>query len=138
MPVTVEWDNEEKTVIRFDYDGAYTWEDVYNAMDKSNKMMETVEHSVAHIIDVRKAGSVPPNALSHARRIEAKTHPRRSYHVTVGANTFVRVMFNTFTKLKMSVSAERGLNYFTSSIDEARAWIAEQQAQTETKETSSS
>ena len=101
-------------------------------------MMETVQYPVAHIIDVRNAGTVPPNALSHARRIESKTHPRRSYHVTVGANTFVRVMYNTFTKLKMSVSAEKGMNYFTNSIDEARAWIAEQQAKAESKEISSS
>ena len=48
--ITVEWDNKQQSVIRYDFKGLWTWEEFENAVERSFTMTEAVGHTVHAII----------------------------------------------------------------------------------------
>ena len=45
MPVTVEWDNPEKTIMRMSMIGRWTWDEAYEAQVKGDQMIYEVSIS---------------------------------------------------------------------------------------------
>jgi hypothetical protein len=129
MPITAEWDNEEKTLIRQTYSGRWTWDDVRMTIDKCQQMLDSVDHKVNFISDLRQSQTMlPPGAtvqfswLSNYLR-----HPKMGKSVIVGASEFIRIFGGIFT------SAHRGIAeqiIFASTLDEALAILAKDGPQT--------
>ena len=46
MSVTVVWDNERKTVIRYDMLGRWNWNEFQVEFQKAKAMLDSVEHTV--------------------------------------------------------------------------------------------
>jgi len=69
MGVQVQWDNEARTILRYDYQGRWKWEQVYEAVNEAYRMIETVPHPVAVMIDMTESAGIPPGALTHGRSL---------------------------------------------------------------------
>ncbi len=123
MGVTVQWDNPEKTIIRFNYDAHWVWDDVHHAVDIAFVMIEEIEHEVASILDMTDSLGMPPNALAHARTLTRHQHPRIAMQVTVGGNRFVKLMTDAFVRMYGTLGG-RVSTYFVNTVEEARYLIA--------------
>lgn len=64
MPVSVQWDNESKTIIYYEFSGKWTWVEYREAINTAVQMVEDLPYIVNMILDFRNTGFLPENALS--------------------------------------------------------------------------
>lgn len=77
MGIYVEWDNVDKTIIRYIFEGAWTWYDFRAAIAVADRLLDTVTHTADVILDVTNGqGGVPANALINMHEILDNIHPR--------------------------------------------------------------
>ncbi|MBZ0280208.1 MAG: hypothetical protein K8L97_05675 [Anaerolineae bacterium] len=120
MPVTVEWDNAEKTIVRMRMIGKWTWDEAYNAQKEGDALINSVTYPVCAIIDLRESGGVPLSAMSNARSMSAKQNSRVKMTVFLGANTLFVSLWNVFSKV-YTVFVTRHPFAFAKTIEESHA-----------------
>ncbi len=126
MGVSTQWDNEEKTVIRYVYEGKWTWDEYYPEHQKAREMTKSVEHTVHVLVDVRNGALLPKGALTHSRSALTNKPENEGITIIVGANLFIQVMANAVRR----IYPEPFKQYrFVSTIEEAYALLAEQKEQ---------
>ena len=69
MAISIEWGNDEHTIIYWVFNGKWTWEEFSDAQRDSNRLLATVAHTV-HVIGNLQNG---PTRL----RIFSRVQPRR-------------------------------------------------------------
>jgi hypothetical protein len=97
MPVTVDWDDAEQTIICFFCVGVWRWPHFEEAWDQANAMIATVEAEVYIVVDISRSGLIPANAIASFRRL-VSTRPRQPNAgdvVIVGADRFIELMWRT-------------------------------------------
>jgi hypothetical protein len=131
MSISVKWDNEEQTIIQYVFDGRWSWNDLYAALDKVKEMSGSVEHRVDAIINFSNADLIPSGSIfsfdgkKHAQKLANKASESRGLIVIAGANSFIRGIYDAFRMLDRNISS--GV-YFTSTVKQARSLLLEQQA----------
>lgn len=123
MPVTVFWDNEEQTIIRMEFDGQWTWDDVHEAVGTINQMTDSVDHIVDGLIDMRKAVGVPPGAMAHARSLIRQRHERTGINIIVGASPMISTLWQVFAQAYQWLTRDERFA-FAKTLEEARERIA--------------
>jgi hypothetical protein len=92
MPITVEWDNPQKTIIRQTHLGTWTWEEYYAAADQTLVMLNSVDYQIHLMIDMQQSSMLPSGALSHAA-IAERDHRNNGKVFLVGANRLVQSLY---------------------------------------------
>ncbi len=100
QPIQVRFDNAEKTVIRWDFNGRWTWDDWYEGTRIALDLRATVDDNpcVPAIFDVKHSGPVPMGALPHARAAMELMDPR-DYVVIANPSGFIRSITEAFRLL---------------------------------------
>ncbi len=124
MPITVQWDNDQKTTIRYEFAGRWTWEQLFAANDERDAMMKTVDYRVDLIADLRNTMVVPPGAASQFKRI-AQARAGTGVTVVVGANRFMQIMLDVFKLVQRQSESALAT---AGSLEEARALLARRRA----------
>src|SRR5690606_34900993 len=78
MPITVNWDTEEKHAIRLDITGKWTWDEMWTALEVIHELLEQVDYTVTIVIpncDVIVT-TVPPGVLTQIGAFNRRRHPR--------------------------------------------------------------
>src|SRR5690606_30177008 len=122
MPVHIDWDNDEKTVIRYDYEGKWTWDELYEVTKTAVEMFKSVPHRTNVIHNLTNSSALPGGALSHAQRFSAQNPDNWGISVVVGTGSFVSSLIQVFRK----VYRQFGERYYIApNLDKAREIIAE-------------
>jgi hypothetical protein len=95
MAVKVSWKDETKSVILFEVYGYYTWADIHAAVEQQHTLMDTVQHKVCTIIDMRNTTLLPSGSLPNLRRLIGQPHAHSATKIIVGANTIIQVIFES-------------------------------------------
>jgi hypothetical protein len=127
MPIDVEWDNAEKTIVRQTYGREVTYNDYYDGVKKRFELISSVEHPVDLIIDLRGANPNLKGLVSAGRYASRHVPPNQRFVLLVGANLFIRSLVNTFIKILPKVSDKI---YFVATLEEARKFLQEKNSQT--------
>ncbi len=123
MPVHVSWDDDAKTTVRWDYEGKWTWDEVAAALEQSNTMIRTTDHSVSIIHNLTASAGIPSGALTQAHRFTASQPENWDLTVVVGSGGFIDALVNVFGK----VYRKLGEHYRAArTLDDARSIIARQ------------
>jgi hypothetical protein len=123
MPITVEWDNPEKTVVRMTMIGKWTWDEAYAGAAEGYALLESVDYEVGVILDMTQTHHTPDRAITNAQAMIKRRHPRTGLTVFVRANTLFTTMWNIFSRL-YTVLAHKQNSVFAQTLDEARAILA--------------
>lgn len=99
MAIRVAWGSEDKTLLLNVYEGTWTLDEFYQAVRETNALLDSVNHKVNIILDVRHSGLFPRGFMSAVRMLQQNPHRNNGIMVLVGVNTFVRVFYDTFLKL---------------------------------------
>lgn len=59
MAVAVRWSNSEKTIVIYDIEGRWTWEEFYPAYHEAIAMELSVTHRVDVIMNMHNANLLP-------------------------------------------------------------------------------
>jgi hypothetical protein len=124
MGIRVQWDNDDKTIVRWDFDGPWKWDDYFVAQLESNRLLDSVDHLVDIIGNIQKSRLLPPSAVSVYRSSLKSAAPNLGLIVLVGSSSFVRQMVNIFMKLFRFKGPGTDFR-FADSEEEARQIIAE-------------
>src|SRR5262245_22756963 len=122
MSVSANWDNEQQTIIRYSFDGNWTWNEFYAAVNQSHALQDSVSHRVDVILDLGESYVVPEGALMQMRRLAGINHPNTGVRIIVSRNSTLSVLFDTFTRV-YNRNAEK--YYLASSMEQAYAIISQ-------------
>lgn len=122
MPITVCWDDAERSVLRFDYVGRWTWEELYSAVTEANGLMDTVDHPVTHLIDLTQNGGVPSNLINHVQQLASLTHRNFEMTIIIGADRFIHMLGDLCFRLAGS-RVDRSRYHWAESLDQARFMV---------------
>jgi hypothetical protein len=125
QPITVVFDNPEKTIIRWDFRGRWTWDDWYAGTRRALELRATVYDTpcVPAIFDVKHSGPVPMGALPHARTAMEMMDPR-DYVIIAHASGFIRSITEAFRLLNPTF---REKVFLARTVAEARQMIAQRE-----------
>lgn len=120
MPIHVYWEDTEKTIVRYDFQGVWTWDDLYAVYDQAIDMETSVPHRVDIILDMCSGSRIPTNALLHIKNLSEKQPPNVGLSIFVTSNAFVASMYNIATKVHGKIA-----HYFrlVNTLDDAHAMI---------------
>ena len=121
--ITVSFDNPEKTIIRWNFWGRWSWDDWRVSTNLMLELRASVSHlpCVPSIFDFKHAGSMPMGALSHGRSTIELMAPQ-DYIIIANGSGFIRSLFEVFRMLNPSLS---GKIYLANTVKDARLLIAE-------------
>lgn len=124
MAITVNWEDDEKRIIRQTFEGAWSWQEFIDSCTNGNAaLMKTVTHTVHIISDFTPSGPLPlgGGAISQSRNV-MKNYPENwGIIVIVSGSMFVRSLVMAFRR-----AYPRGYGaktFAASSLDEAHAII---------------
>jgi hypothetical protein len=125
MGVSIEWDNEAKTAIRYNFEPFWTWQDFIEAARSDDALIDSVDHTVHLIFDVQHIEIVPANPLQHLKALGGGIHPRLGLIIFVGNNAWAKMVLEIFYQV-YGARAE-GLTgiHAVRTLDEARQIIAD-------------
>jgi hypothetical protein len=118
MSITVQWDNEQHTLLRWDFIGVWDWDDFLAAQKEANELINSVSHTVNVIGDVSKSYHLPPGAIGRFRTYRRDDPENTGRVVVVGASIYIKTMVDIFR----GMFPNTGGNFtFANSLDEARS-----------------
>lgn len=92
MPVTVEWDDANQTILRYRFPVDWQWSEYFVALQQGREMMAQVSHTVCILNDLRESRVVPPNASSVAKNIVSTRPPNTGLAVFLTRQVIYDVM----------------------------------------------
>lgn len=129
MPITVDWDNQEKNTICYTYVGRWTWDEYYVVLEHSRGLWKSVNQVVDVIVDLSASAGFPSgNLLEHLRKTYAYyDDPKAGNTAVVGTNDFFRMAVELFNKIYMNARHKKTGNFFlVKDMNAARSVLNEQ------------
>jgi hypothetical protein len=92
--VTVSWHDPDETIVYYQFEGKWDWNDFYPAYQQAIDMEKSKPYRVDVIVDLRGSGHMPPNVLLHMKNISDKQPDNIGLSVLVTTN---RVMHSIYS-----------------------------------------
>ena len=91
MSITLQWDNNEHTILRVTYPPTWTWDEFYqiNAVEIPNLIKET-PNGVYLLADFTSASHLPSNALLHGRSVMGNYPPNWKKLIVVTESRLIK------------------------------------------------
>lgn len=99
MSVTVEWDNQDKTIIRMCMIDHWTWDEAYEAQKEGDMLLASVGNPCCAIIDFRRSKGIPLSAMSNARSMSQKQNSQVKMTVFLGVSPLFLSLWSVFSKV---------------------------------------
>lgn len=120
MTITVEWDNEAQTVLRYTFASPWTWEEYQMAIQQAWDMAGTVDHPTDTITDLSHSRLLPDNLFRNVRQSVVEIPESTRTVVLVGGGLIVEMMLGAMRRLYRSHTQKF---FHARTVDEARALI---------------
>jgi hypothetical protein len=122
MPVSVQWDDPEKTLIYARYE-RWSWDDFYKALNDCMQLSHTVDHPVDIICDLVD-NMVPKGAtISHAAATMRLDTTKGGLVVLVTSNHFIQSLIQVSSRVIPGFQKRYRL---TSTLSSARELIVKE------------
>lgn len=128
--IEIGWDNEDKTVMRCTYQGQWTWQEFYVATEQSHQMMDTVDHPVDILVDMRASAQIPQGAVTQFRRIANTWHRNTGTIVAVTEARVAQMLYDIFATIFRHVASRY---HVVRTMDEAYVAIEDARYQRSTQ-----
>jgi hypothetical protein len=122
VPIEVGWDNAEKTTLRYDYEGNWSWEELYEISNQALGMFNSVPHRVDVIHNHTNSTHIPRRALSHAQRLVAQYPENWGISVVVGTNPLLKGLMQVFRRVYRQMG-ER--HFMAATLEQAHQLLTE-------------
>jgi len=122
MPIRVQWDNPEKTVLRQIFDGKWTGPEYYASLDEMTRLLKDVDHRVHLVGDMTHSVGIPAlNLLAASGRVVKLVEHQFSTVTVVKAHNYFQSLVNVVRRMSPAL-AERV--YFVSTLEDANKLLA--------------
>jgi hypothetical protein len=122
MTVKGVWDNEEQMTLRYDFAGAWTWDEFDTEFRRCAALMRDLPHTVDFICNMTNARHhLPPNAISHVINLYRLELPNAGRTVVVGASALITSIASVGIKIFPNIARRYA---FKTTLGEARDYLA--------------
>lgn len=105
MPIHVNWDNDEKTIVRYTFVGKWDWNDFWEAAKASTELSNTVPHQTVDVIgDLSQTHMMPARGLKHLQNVTKLRPANRGVVYFYGANRFVRQLTDALIRMSPNLA----------------------------------
>jgi hypothetical protein len=96
MGINTKWDDAKQTRVLVEFESSWTWAELDNALEATDKLILSVSHTVDIIIDL-EGTSIPKDFMAAAKKILANPERRdnEGNRVVIGASDFMRSAYQT-------------------------------------------
>jgi hypothetical protein len=117
MPIHVQFDNEQRTIMRYQFVGRWTWVEYHEAIKNAYELVKAIPYTVNMILDFSQGSVLPHNALS-IFGTSMKTPPRDfDFAVVVSESTFIQMLVTVFQRVYRGTG---GKLIYAHTLKEAR------------------
>lgn len=99
MPIQVDWDNADQTIIKQNFTDPWTIDEHRQSMMQISEMVATQTHTVHIIADMRQSQRIPGKLLLNMRLAESLVQPNMGHIVIVDAPPFARSILRASQQL---------------------------------------
>lgn len=121
MPITLEWYDEDKTILREIYAGNWTVEEHINASNEIYEQIEVVSHPVDVLLDFRQQSRSPAHPISAIRHRERKRNPNQRMTIAISADSFFQALRPVIAVAAPNIGSQL---HYVDTVDEALDLIA--------------
>jgi hypothetical protein len=102
--VRVYWHDEHKTIIYQDFSGEWIAHHYYDIVNKTYRMIDTVDHPVSVILDFTASETSAAKvfssiSISSSGALSAQIHPNQRMIIVLGADQFLKTVFNMWERI---------------------------------------
>ena len=104
--------------------GQWSWEDVSAAVNQAVTLLDSVDHKVHLLIDVRESDAAPafdPAGLHRAANAPTMDHRNTNLVILIGPGPFVRILYEIFQRVYRQIAQRYQI---VTSMEEAEALMA--------------
>lgn len=120
MVVRASWDDKAEHVIRYDFEGRWTWEEFEQAYGEAARLFGSVDTEVDVIVNLLSSTALQRGVLGVIKRVADEAPPNHGVTVFVGERDILQAFARAFERI-YPLSARRYRLDFCASLDEARA-----------------
>lgn len=120
MAVRVRWDDARQRVIRYDFEGMWTWDEFSEANAAALDLFASADGTVHVIADLTASQALPRGVLEVIKRVADSAPANHGVTVYVGEREILQAFARAFERI-YPASAGRYRREFCSSLAEARA-----------------
>ena len=123
MRIDVVWDNETRTIVRYDFQAGWALADFDAALRELRDMLADVPHRVDVIAHFLPGSDPPVGSFSRFRRVQEEWPPQLGVVVITNSGPFVALLLSVFLRVYRQYAARLWL---AESLEDARHKIANQ------------
>lgn len=121
MGIRQWWDEKDKTLVRCEIRGEWTWEEFHEAMAQIRALARQVKYRVDMVIDLSEAGPLPMSAASLQLKNMLDRMPEHfGVTVLVTSDNYTRMVVESLDRV---LPDARGRLYTTGTVNAARRII---------------
>ncbi len=130
MGIELYWDNDAQTVMLIEIQGEFSWDDMYDALQKIKKVTDRFPVVIGAILDLTSGFKLPggtvfnATGLQHAKNMLSMGQGGTGPVVVVGATGLIRKIVDWLMMMDRHVL---GNVHLTDTLDQARATLQLQQ-----------
>ena len=106
MGVEAKWLDDEKTILGFIYSGRWEWQEAFDMMEDSPRIMDEADGPVAVVVDMTAGRDLPSDPLKHILKLSqgrGKSKNDSGITVFLNANVLTKAMQDVMEMTKMRV-----------------------------------
>ncbi len=126
MAVQIRWLDDDKRIVIQTYQGDWTIKDFMLTVNRTYRLLETVDYPVDVITDFTKSARGPVHLQNLGRHMEKHTSANQRLIIFVGANQYIRTM----GAIAKRVSPGTPFIHYVQTLDEAQTFIQSHLAHT--------
>jgi len=106
MPTTINWYDDEKTILHEKLIGNFTLDEWKKLVDEETEMCATQSHTVHVLMDFSDVGRLPANPIGGLKYAESKLAPNLGKVVLIKPGAFINVIVGMTKKLNINVGSD--------------------------------
>jgi hypothetical protein len=122
MPVSVEWKNEEKTILAYTLDGQWTWNELYRAAERGVALNQNVGKDVYAVLDLRTSLGLPGGGVTQLTRLAEIPRPNTRIVLVVGGGALTASLVSIYKRIRFTSST---MVKWVPSMEDALLLIAD-------------
>lgn len=126
MAIELFWDDDAQTTLLLEFNGRWTWDELYRTLAAIKKITDTADHEIAALVDVSRGLYISPaeifsaKGLENARALLTLGRDGTGPVVIVGASPLIRNIYDAFHRLDPKAL---GSVRFADTLDDARLML---------------
>lgn len=102
MAVTVEWKNDEKSILGYTIDGQWTWNELYRAVEHGLALNTNFRKDVFAVVDMRTSLGLPSGGVTQLTRLAEIPRPNTRMVLIVGGGSLTASVVTIYNRIKFT------------------------------------